>query len=286
MRILKILICLVMLSSFVNIDDVRAGQLEEISSEHFIVYAPSSEENFAKEILNAAEKDYKRIAVDLGYPRYSNFWTWDKRVKIYVYPDKKSFQKVTNQPSWSNGMADYTNKQIISYRWNSDFIESLLPHEIAHLVFRDFVGFTGEIPLWLDEGVAQWAEEAKREEMKRIVKQFYLEDNLLLLQDLVNMDIRILKKMDRVYIRRSRTTDNKDGVLFLSTDQLVTTYYLQAFSLIGFLVEIYGSLNFSNFCRELREGKTVEGALKFAYPGKIENIEQLEDRWREYLTKP
>ena len=108
---------------------------------------------------------------------------------------------------------------------------------------------------------------------------------MLLLEDLVKLNLRILKTMDRVYIRATKTVDDKEAVLFLSTDQLVNTYYIQSVSLISFLIDRYGSLNFSSFCRELRDGKTVEGALKLAYPGKIENIQDLEARWREYLEE-
>ena len=128
----------------------------EASGEHFRVYFLDNVD-FANEVLRNAEIFYRRIAIDIGYPRYSEFWTWDKRVKIYIYQDRVTFLKATNQPSWSEGMADYTNKQILSYAWSQGFMDSLLPHEMAHLIFRDFVGFKGEIPLWLDEGVAQWA---------------------------------------------------------------------------------------------------------------------------------
>jgi hypothetical protein len=188
-------------------------------------------------------------------------------------------------PVWSHGMADYTNKKIASYREGKDFLSSLLPHEMAHLIFRDFVGFTGEIPLWLDEGVAQWAEEEKRKEMKRKMKQLYETDNLLLLEDLMKLDIRRLKEIEKVYIRHTRTKTGEDAVLFLSTDQLVSLYYIESVALIGFLIERYGSLNFAHFCRELRDGKSIDDALKFAYPARIEKLEQLESKWREYLAE-
>ncbi|MDD5129683.1 MAG: hypothetical protein PHS66_01325 [Candidatus Omnitrophica bacterium] len=270
---------------FLGLFCLAAGNTEswrEKKSEHFIVYF-TQDESFAQDVLNAAEKDYRRIAHDLGYARYSEFWTWDKRVKIYIHPDRESFLKATGQPSWSEGMADYTNKQIVSYVWGKDFIESLLPHEIAHLVFRDFVGFVGQIPLWLDEGVAQWEEEAKRSNMKKLIQRYYQQDNLLLISDIMKLNIEHLKDKQGVLIRATRTKDGKDGVLFLSANNLVEIYYLQSVALVGYLIEKYGSQAFSGFCRELRDGKNVEEALKVAYPLHIRSLQEFEDGWREYL---
>lgn len=261
-----------------------AQQWQELKGEHFIAYF-TQEQKFAKEALDSAEVYYRRIASDLGYPRYNDFWLWDKRVKIYIYPDHASYIKATGQPEWSEGMADYKNKRIASFSGSKGFLESVLPHEVAHLIFRDFVGFTGEIPLWLDEGVAQWEEEAKRKDMKSMVKELYEKDNLLSIEDMMKLDIRNIKDKNLVYIRPTRTKKGDAATLFLSPDKLITTYYLQSVSLVGFLIERYGSNRFAEFCRQLRDGKTLEEALKFAYPTYIRSLRDLEDGWRQYLGK-
>lgn len=254
----------------------------EKKSEHFIVYFGQNEE-FAQQVLNEAEKYYRNIASDLGYARYSDFWTWDKRVKIYIYPDHASFLAATDQPDWSQGMADYRNKQIISYAWSQGFVESLLPHEMAHLIFRDFVGFQGEVPLWLDEGVAQWAEEAKRQNMKKMIMGYFENDNLMTVSDIMKLNILNLKDKKGIFIRPTRTKENKDAVVFLSADNLVSIYYLEAASLVGYLINKFGSESFSDFCRQLRDGKSVQDALSLAYPSHIHNIQEFEDGWRKYL---
>jgi hypothetical protein len=257
-------------------------QWQELSGEHFIIYFLENK-NFAQEILDKAEVYYRNIALELGYPRYSEFWTWDNRVKIYIYPDRKSFQKATGQPAWSEGMASYNDKKILSYAWSKGFTESLLPHEMAHLIFRDFVRFRGDIPLWLDEGVAQWMEELKRPHIKRVARKYFQENSLLSINDMMQLDIRNLKYEEAVYIRPTRTRDGKEGILFLSAEILINTYYIQSVSLVGFLIEKYGSTSFADFCRQLREGKNVEDALRSAYPTHIHSLREFEDRWREYL---
>lgn len=269
---------------FFPVPDLPAVDWQEVKGQHFIVYF-TGEEQLAKDILDKAEIYYSRIAADLGYPRYSDFWLWENRVKIYIYTDRDSFLKATGQPDWSEGMADYNSKQIISYRWSKGFLDSLLPHEMAHLIFRDFVGFKGEVPLWLDEGVAQWEEEAKRQEMKSMVKQLLDKDGLLALSDMMNLDLRRLKQTDKVYFRTGLTKDGKKAVVVLSTVNLVNTYYVQSVSLVGFLIERYGGNNFASFCRELREGKTVEGALIAAYPDHFRSLDDLEQKWRQYVIE-
>ena len=261
-----------------------AEEWKELSGDHFLVYF-NGDDKFPKDVLDKSEIYYQRIATELGYPRYSEFWTWDKRVKIYIYPDHKTFIAATNQPEWSQGMADYTNKHIVSFAWSQGFFDSLLPHEMAHLIFRDFVGFKGEVPLWLDEGVAQWEEESKRAAVKKIARQLFDADNLLSLNDMMKLDVRNVKESDRVYIRSTRTKQGDKGVLFLSGNNIVNVYYVQAVSLTGFLIEKYGSYSFADFCRQLRDGKGIEEALRFAYPTHIRGLDELEIEWRKYLEK-
>lgn len=276
------------------VDAVLAVEWQELKGEHFIVYFNPSEQgnppqeaeiDFAKEVLHKAELYYQRIALDLGYPRYSEFWTWDKRVKIYIYPDHTSYLKATNYPEWSHGMADYNKKEILSYSLSKTFLDSILPHEMAHLIFRDFVGFKGDIPLWLDEGVAQWEEVEKRQDLKSKIRELYDKDSLLTVSDIMKLDIRNLKRMDGLHIRPIITKKGEKGILFLTSDNLLNTYYIQSVSLVGFLIDKYGSSGFADFCRSLRDGKTVESALVSAYPTHIRNLEEFEKNWRKYLEE-
>ncbi len=256
---------------------------KELKGTHFIVYF-IGEESFARDVLNYAEKYYTRIANELGYARYQDFWTWEKRCKIYIYPDHDSYLKSTGGAEWSHGLADYNTKTIISYAWHEGFLDSLLPHEIAHLIFRDFIGFKGEVPLWLDEGVAQWEEEAKRPQMKSMIKETYDNEGLLLINDMMKLDIRRLKSKEGVHVRGALTKDGSPAVVFLSSDNLVNTYYLQSVSMVGFLIEKFGGESFTVFCRELRDGETIEEALKSAYTT-ITTIAEFEKRWKEYLNQ-
>ncbi len=277
-----------------------AQKSQEIKSDHFIVFytcaAESSNstdsfgniieaEDFSKDVLRKSEVYYERIAEDLGYQRTSGFWTWDKRVKIYLYPDHDEFVKFSNHPVWAGGAADYNTKTIMSYFGSKDFADTILPHEIAHLIFRDFVGFKGVVPLWLDEGVAQWTEEKKRQRVKKLAKEMFFNNGLLTMNDMMKFPINDITNMESVYIRPTRARTGEAGVLFMTGNNLIAAYYVEAVSLVGFLIEKFGKTEFTNFCRALRDGKSVEEALIVVYSPYIRNLTDFENQWRAYIEK-
>jgi len=273
-----------------------ADDWKELKGEHFIVYyAPqpretsnsdvqATPESFANTVLFEAERYYQRIASNIGYARSSEFWTWEKRVKIYIYPDRDSYLKSGDHPSWSEGVADYQKKSILSFYGSHSFIDSILPHEIAHLIFRDFVGLSEHIPVWLDEGVAQWAEVKKQRQIMLMAKAMYMKDSLLTFSDMMKIDIRTVTDKTQVYIRPTITRQGDSGVLFLTGNELVNTYYLQAASLVYYMIDKFGAMEFSNFCRAIRDGKSVEDAIKSVYYTHIRDMNEFEQRWRQYIV--
>jgi len=263
----------------------QGQEWQEIGSDHFLVYY-TGDRDFAQEVSHKAEGYYVGIASDLGYPRYSEFWTWENRVKIYIYPDRESFLRASGQPSWSEGMADYTNKRIMSFTHSQGFVDSILPHEMAHLIFRDFVGFKGEVPVWLDEGVAQWAEPLKRRIIKAVSRNILDKGTFFSVEDMVKLDIRGVTNTSVVRIHSIRGADGTRSLMTLNGDVVVKVYYIEAISLVGFLIDHYGASSFTEFCRQLRDGKSLADALKFAYPMRVTSVDELENAWLEYLRGP
>lgn len=265
-------------------DAAWAQSWQELKGKHFIVnYAQDKKE--AQEILYKAGNYYTSIARELGYPRYSDFWTWEKRAKIFIYPDHGSYLKATGRPEWSHGMANYADKTIISYRFGQGFSDTILPHEIAHLVFRDFIGFKSDIPLWLDEGVAQWSEFKNRPGRKREILEEFEHGKLISLWDMMSMNLGAVSKYENVQIRAGVGKGGKSGILFLNAEAVVRVYYFQAFSLVGFMIEKYGSLKFADFCRQLRDGHSLEEAIRRVYAPQMKNLDELETNWINYLEE-
>ena len=236
-----------------------ATDWKEEKGDHFIVYY-RQDGAAAKEVLRKSEFCYNKVASDLGYARYSNFWQWDKRVKIYLHASLEDFQKATGQPQWSHGMASYFDKTIHSFETNDHFLNGVLPHEITHLIFRDFVGLKSQVPLWMDEGVAQWEEDEKRQQALQVMPKMVATGDTYTLETLTTMDVR-------------RET----------VPAAVGMFYLQSISVIDFLITKYGPSAFTVFCRELRDGKPFEVALRSAYPSTVRSVEELDDKWRTYV---
>ena len=240
-----------------------AENWQKLKGEHFIIYYVR-DSRFAQDTLNKAEDYYNKIADELGYARYSEFWAWERRVKIYIYPDRDSYSsyvKAGDHPTWSVGIAKYETKEIISFAQSRGFLDGVLPHEITHLIFRDYVG-QRNIPVWIDEGVAQWEEKGKRKLVKRKMRQ-------------------LLQFHDPISIERMMTLNIGE----IKNEVIVELYYVEAISLVNFLITEYGADNFIFFCRQLRDGKNVNEALKFAYPTSIRDVNTLQTKWLEHLLK-
>jgi len=248
-----------------------------------MVYYQEDDGDFASDVADKAEEYYNSIADDLGYIRYSNFWKWDKRVEIYIYPNHSAYLAATGQNTWSHGVANYSKKEIISYARGKDFLKSLLPHEMTHLIFRDFVGFKSDIPLWLDEGIAQWEEYELKNKRLYMLRQQASQNILLPIKTMIDLDIRTVKTKQKIKINAMPLENGQIPLLEMDGKALVHIYYLQSFSLVGFLMERYGADNFVVFSRQLRDGKPMNDALKFAYPQQLGSIDDLEKKWKKYI---
>lgn len=251
---MAVICCLVLSSPAVAEDE----PWKELKGENFLVFY-MEDPGFSQEVLTQAERYYQGIATDLGYSRFDNFWQWENRAKIYLYRNHEEFLKATGKQPWIHGTAFYDKRTILSYKWEHNFLETLLPHELCHLIFRDFVGFKGEVPLWLDEGVAQWEETGNRGRTLDVVRALVAKKEAIPLRELTQIDSR----------------SEKDPVL-------TTKLYAQAASLVGFLIEKYGPPKFLLFCQQLRDGKSLDDALSFVYTDVIDSLDDLEKKWAQH----
>jgi hypothetical protein len=229
----------------------------ETKSDHFIVYSKDVPEEFVNTVIDFSEKYYNELTDKLGFTRY-DYWTWDKRARIYVFPDQETYVRETRQPAWSSGVTSYETKTIWTYPRASGFFDSLLPHEIGHIVFREVIG-SRHVPLWLEEGVASYLEQAKRIGADKIVFEAMNQNVFIPLDQ--------LSAIDGVELRQR---------------QDVNLYYAESVSLISYLIEKFGASSFNQFCKKIKEGKTIDDALSYAYFD-IRNAHRLGELWEEFL---
>lgn len=222
-----------------------------LKSDHFMVWYVGSGD-FAERMKNRAETLFTRIMRDLGYAQRDGFWLWDNRCTIRVHPTAESFRTSVGAPEWAGGCADPSERAIETFEGSATFAERVLPHELTHLVFREFVGFKGDVPLWLNEGVAVW-------ESARITGRPAPPcegGGAMSLADMVEPDLR------------------KVGA------GAASNLYAQSAAVVGFLFDTGGAEKFGVFCRQLRDGKTLNDALRFTYGPAMGNMEALERAFR------
>jgi hypothetical protein len=119
---------------------------KEFHNSHFLVYYQDAPVTFAEDVAKEAEEEYDNIARNLGFTRYQG-WTWDKRAKIYIFNDQEHYVASAN-PSWSHGTTSTVNRVIRTFPTAHGFFDTTLPHELGHIIFREFVGEATAIPLW------------------------------------------------------------------------------------------------------------------------------------------
>ena len=234
----------------------------ELAGEHFRVrYTMSQEKDEARLVLRRAEEYYLRVAADIGYSRYQDFWTWDRRVVVTLYPDQYAYARFTGFPAWSKGYASrdtriFRDHEIVSYAGQDQFIDEILPHEITHLMFWDYLRQIKSVPVWFEEGLAQLHERGARD----------------LVQEAMRPLVRGRKHIPFASFQLMTITGEQDSLK-------VSLFYAQSLSIVVFLIQKYGKDAFHRLCRELRDGQPFEAALARAYPSLVMSLDQLEDRW-------
>ncbi len=244
------------------------GEWQKTKGKHFIIYHPKDMDSWkSRQILNKAEKYYVSIANQIGYVRYDQYWTWKDRVKIFIFNDKAQFVKETGLPDWSLGGAvrdekTFESKAILTYRQEEDFLDGVLPHEISHLMLRDYFA-PQPVPMWFDEGIAQLNEEHKSAWSKRVLPKILEEGYAFSLQKLFDTQVG----------RNSKPEE-------------VLPFYAQSISVIDFLIKRFGKGQFSIFTQKLKLTGSCAAALKAAYSyASMDSVELLEKKWLRYINK-
>lgn len=218
--------------------------LFQIYSAHFTIY--STNEPSLKDLTQQVEKIYGTVISDTNLYNFNP----PERFLIYIYPDAQSYKENTKQPEWSGGFA--ANRKI--YTFEGKQLLYILPHEITHLIFNDFMGGKAiKVSKWLNEGLAMY-EETKNSDIK-IKKPLFDKTKRLTLSEFLAYDFET------------------------APAEKVNIWYSQAESLLGFLLTKYSKEKFYNFLTKLRETENTDEALFWGYQSELKNMSDLEAAW-------
>ncbi|MFA6350228.1 MAG: peptidase MA family metallohydrolase [Candidatus Omnitrophota bacterium] len=258
MRLITVLICLFLFSPLDSYAQANSSTWSTRKSDHFIVYYQSAPLEYVDQVLRRAEGYYNSITDDLGFTRFQDFWTWDKRTKMYFYNNRADYQKYSKQPEWSAAGTNIISREVYSFVNMDNFFDVILPHELGHIIFREFIGFERRLPLWLDEGIVSYLE-----------KQFRAE-RLLIAQRLV--DTKSFMPLDELVLQK------KGSIL------MPEIFYAESASIIEFLVHKEGKEKFLEFCRHLRQLRRDQqwtDALYDVYG--FRSLSEMDVKWQEFL---
>lgn len=185
---------------------------------------------------------------------------WSPRCEVYVYPNAKTFSRMTGQNEESPGFSTMgmNGGRIVTRRINvradhANLVVAVLPHEVTHVVLADLFP-TQQIPRWADEGMAVLAEPHSEQQLRAGDLEKPLNSGQLFkLNDLMVMDY----------------PDGKYWGL----------YYAQSVSLTRFLVEQGSPAQFIQFVQGSQKNGP-EAELKRVY--QINGFEDLQTRWLAY----
>jgi hypothetical protein len=254
----EFVILLVILFFFVHSLGAQAseGLWNTEKTQHFIIYYQSAQASFIRDLAYAAERYYNSIIDELGFRRM-DFWSWDNRAKIYIYNGFEDYKKEADRKDWSGAVVFVDTRTIKSFLGQFDFFDSILPHEMTHIIFREFVGREAILPLCIDEGVASSQEKGHLHERLSLIKKLILQGKYMHFDKLFN-----------IYQAKGISPQE---------------FYAQSASLVVFLIKQYGRERFVDFSRKLRDGMLWDKALLSVY--KFKSFADMENEWKDFILR-
>ncbi|MDP8261360.1 MAG: peptidase MA family metallohydrolase [Candidatus Kappaea frigidicola] len=261
----KLISCSIIFIIFLNIGFCYAQEHKEIKKNlpqtlqrmHFIIY--HNDKSYANKVSWKAEFCYKKI---IRHFAIDGFRPWEKKSKcrIYLFENRDDYIRLSGAPTWSGGCAMDDPPRLFIYKGAPKLIENTLPHEITHLIFHLLIP-REKIPLWLDEGMAQYEED----DWDNGYVRGYLKNSV---------DEGVYIHFDELFYIKNYPSKQEKKNLF----------YAESASIIGYLRKQQIASLYGNFILKIRHGKSVDQALKETYHPKFKNgISDLEKYWIKYI---
>ncbi len=209
-------------------------------------------DSFARELMDACEEGLARLTQDIGtYP--------ERPIKIYIYASTSDLQGAMIFPQeWTGGVA-FTAFSTIAIGIppsELDWGKRALLHELTHLVVHQatFSPY-GQLPLWLDEGLAMYNEGELDPVLRSYLKEAISEDELISVRSLCSP--------------------------FSAETEKALLSYAQSYSLVEYLLDNYGQDSMLDLLTILKQGSTYDEALIEVYGFDIDGLDAL---WRGTLA--
>lgn len=231
---------------------------QKLVRDHFVIYHDNRD--VANNFGWKAEYYYKKILRHLGVANF-NPWAGQNKCVILIFKNQGEYMKEMNAPDWSGGIALMDKNLFATFEGAQRVETKILPHEMTHLILAEYFGKT-QIPLWLNEGMAQYEQEEGADyNYRKFVLEAVKAGKYIKLTDL---------------LKRDYVPAGSEGIAL---------FYAQSASVIDYMRTQLLQTQFSEFLRQIKKGRPTEEALKEVYQWKFRNgVADLEKRWLEYVT--
>lgn len=184
-------------------------------------------------------------------------WMTQRKVSVYLYSDRSHFlQGRFHPPHWSGGLLTEEGGSLVLAVYEP-VEETTLAHELTHLYFHSYFDERGaHPPPWLDEGLASM-----------------LQGVALTMPDPRDKGAVLPRPVGVKDLMSSRPgQDTPSG--------WVNLWYQQSASVVRFLKRAHIDGQFPVFCEKLRDGATVEAALREVYG--YQDVDAFEKAWLKW----
>lgn len=212
-------------------DATAEADYHALGSSHFVIKVEGREDTeAARTVLNALEDAYRRVGARFAYYPL-------ERLEVVLYPDQ-TFREVTGSPHWSGGIYDGRIKMPIGgLARGTERLARTVRHEYAHAAIVTLS--KGKAPVWLNEGLAQVAEETDDAGRTNRLRMAVADGGVLPLTDL------------------------EGGFTRFDRDQ-ASLAYSQAYFAAKYLLEHKGAYNVRRLLEAMATADTSDAAFKQA----------------------
>lgn len=236
----------------VQVDDVHYPW-RSLSEGLLTLYWYNGDESFARELMDTAQQALVRMASYTGAEL-------ENPAEIYIYAKSEDLLGAMIFPQeWTGGVA-YTRFSTIAIGISPDSLEwgkRAMTHELTHLVIHQVVfNPYNDLPTWLDEGLAMYAEGSLEPVFVNLLVQAINEDGLI--------TVRSLSSPFSAYAEES------------------VLAYAQSYSLLDFIINNYGQSQMLELLNTFREGSGYDEALQKIYGFDMDGLNEL---WLSYIMR-
>lgn len=222
------------------------------SSGNVTVYYYQANNETARRVLAASVETLDRLGAMLrttvGFP-----------VKVFLYEDAAAMRPAilsnAREGVVTLGEVYYSDTAMVAADVTP---EDVARHEIAHIVIREATRGPFDVPAWLNEGTAVWAQKEP------------------LGGELAALDAAIAR--DRVLSLQVLSSSSAAG-----DADTVSLFYGQSYSVVKYLIDTYGAERFGDLFAVFKEGATTDRALRTVYGF---GLRDLENEWRQSVGLP